>query len=147
VVETWGDGTNKLPLVLVDDVAAGLVLAMDTPGIEGRSYNLIDKPMLSARDYISGLEHLGGFRIDARSGSIFRFYLGDLIKWPIKVAVGHPDGQRVPSYADWESRTQKALFDSSRTREELGWKPISDPDRMVKEGIGGSMAGWLKARG
>lgn len=147
VVETWGDGTNKLPLVLVDDVAAGLIRAMEVPGIEGRSYNLIDKPMLSARDYIAGLERLGGFKVDARAGSIRRFYLAELAKWPIKLAVGHPDAQRVPSYADWESRTQKAVFDCSRTREELGWEPISDPERMITEGIGGSMAAWLAARG
>jgi hypothetical protein len=60
--------------------------------------------------------------------------------------VRHPDAQRVPSYADWESRTQKAVFDSRRTCEELGWEPISDPDRMVSEGIGGSLAAWLAAR-
>ena len=74
-------------------------------------------------------------------------YVADLAKWPVKLAVRHPDAGRVPSYSDWESRTQKAEFDSSRTREELGWTPISDPERMVNEGIGGSLAGWLAARG
>ena len=146
VVETWGDGTNKLPLVLVDDVASGLVRAMETPGIEGRTYNLVDEPLLSARDYIAGLERLGGFKIEAHARPIWRFFLEDLAKWPIKVAVGHPDAQRVPSYSDWESRTQRAVFDSRRTREELGWTPISDPERMVSEGIGGSLASWLRAR-
>ncbi len=139
VVETWGDGTNKLPLVLVDDVASGLVRAMETPGIEGRTYNLVDEPLLSARDYIAGLERLGGFKIEAHARPIWRFFLEDFAKWPIKVAVGHPDAQRVPSYSDWESRTQRAVFDSRRTREELGWTPISDPERMVSEGIGGSL--------
>jgi predicted dehydrogenase/nucleoside-diphosphate-sugar epimerase len=147
LVETWGDGTNKLPLVLVDDVAAGLVRAMEVPGIEGRSYNLIDVPMLSARDYIAALERLGGFKVEVHATPIWRFYLADLLKWPIKVAASHPDARRVPSYSDWESRTQRAVFDSSRTREELGWKPISDPARMVSEGIGGSLASWLAARG
>ena len=146
VVETWGDGTNKLPLVLVDDVASGLVRAMETPGIEGRTYNLVDEPLLSARDYIAALERLGGFKIEAHARPIWRFFLEDFAKWPIKVAVGHPDAQRVPSYSDWESRTQRAVFDSRRTREELGWTPISDPERMVSEGIGGSLAAWLKAR-
>ena len=146
VVETWGDGTNKLPLVLVDDVAVGMVQAMDVPGIEGRSYNLIDAPLLSARDYIDGLERLGGYKVDVHPRSIWRFFLEDLVKWPVKVLVGHPDAKRVPSYSDWESRTQKALFDSTRTREELGWAPISDADLMVSRGIGGSLAGWLAAR-
>jgi nucleoside-diphosphate-sugar epimerase/predicted dehydrogenase len=145
LVETWGDGSNKLPLVLVDDVAAGLVQAMEVPGIEGRSYNLIDRPMLSARDYLAGLERLGGFKIEIHRRPIWRFWLGDVAKWPVKLAVQHPDASRIPSYSDWESRTQKAVFDSSRTREELGWSPISDPERMVSEGIGGSLASWLAA--
>jgi nucleoside-diphosphate-sugar epimerase len=131
--------------VLVDDVAAGLVRAMEVPGIEGRAYNLVDAPMLSARDYIAELERLGGFKIAVHRRPIWRHYLADLVKWPVKLAVGHPDASRVPSYSDWESRTQKAVFDSSRTRDELGWKPISDPERMVSEGIGGSLAGWLAA--
>jgi len=42
----------------------------------------------------------------------------------------------VPSYADWESRTQRAYFDFSRTRTELGWKPASYRQRVVDEGIG-----------
>lgn len=146
VVELWGKGTNKLPLVLVDDVASGLVRAMEVAGIEGRAYNLIDKPLLSARDYIASLEELGGFKVQVHERPIWKYWLEDLAKWPLKVAVSHPDGQRVPSYSDWDSRTQKAIFDSSRTREELGWTPISNPDRMVKEGIAGSLAGWLAAR-
>ena len=73
--------------------------------------------------------------------------MADFAKWPIKLAVGHPDGSRIPSYADWESRTQKAVFDTSRTRKELGWTPISDPQRMIDEGIGGSLAVWLMTRG
>lgn len=147
LVETWGDAKNKLPLVLVDDVAAALVLAMEVPGIEGRSYNLIDEPMLSADDYIHALEQLAGFKVDICRRPIWRYYLSDMMKWPVKRAVGHPDGKRIPSYADWESRTQKAFFDCRRTREELGWAPISDPKRMVDEGIGGSLAAWLAARG
>jgi nucleoside-diphosphate-sugar epimerase/predicted dehydrogenase len=147
VVETWGDGTNKLPLVLVDDVAAGLVRAMEVPGIEGRSYNLVDVPMLSARDYIAGLERLGGLKVDLHATPIWRFYVADLGKWLVKLAVRHPDAKRVPSYSDWESRTQRAVFDSSRAREELGWKPISDAERMVSDGIGGSLASWLAVRG
>jgi nucleoside-diphosphate-sugar epimerase/predicted dehydrogenase len=147
VVETWGDGRNKLPLVLVDDVASGLVRCMEVDGIDGRSYNLIDAPLLSARDYIAALEEMGGFKIAIHERPIWQHFADDFAKWPIKRAVGHPDGQRIPSYADWESRSQRAIFDSSRTREELGWKPISDADQMRDLGIAGSMAGWLAARG
>ena len=146
LVETWGDGNNKLPLVLVDDVASGLVKAMDVPGIEGQSFNLIDLPILSAREYIHALEKMGGFQVEIHAPPIWRFYLADLAKWPIKLAVGHPDAQRVPSYSDWESRSQKATFDCNAARVVLGWEPVSDSERLVNEGIGGSLAGWLRVR-
>ena len=48
--EVWGDGRNKLPFVLVSDVAAALVKMINTVGIEGNTFNLIDRPLLSARD-------------------------------------------------------------------------------------------------
>lgn len=146
VVETWGDGENPLPLVLVDDVAQGMVQAMETPGIEGRSFNLIDAPMLSARDYIAAVERIAGIRVAVHPASMWQLYLDDLAKWPVKRAVGHPDGARVPSYHDWQSRTQKAIFDCTATREELGWTPISDPEAMVERGVGGSLRSWLAAR-
>jgi hypothetical protein len=63
----------------------------------------------------------------------------------VKLAISHPDRTRVPSYRDWESRTQKAIFNSTRAREELGWKPASSRERMIDEGIGGSLKSWLQA--
>jgi predicted dehydrogenase/nucleoside-diphosphate-sugar epimerase len=147
VVQVWGDGTNALPLVLVDDVADGLIAAMNTKGIEGRSFNFIDTPMLSARDYIAELQRFADMRIKVEYTPIWRFWLDDLSKWPVKKVVRHPDGSRRPSYHDWESRTQKAVFDCTRTREALAWKPASDRQRIIDEGIGGSIAAWLAARG
>ena len=49
ICQVWGTGENKLPFVLVSDVASALVRSIQVSGIEGRSYNLIDIPMLSAR--------------------------------------------------------------------------------------------------
>ncbi len=52
ICRLWGDGNNPLPLVLVEDVAAGLVRLLDAPGVEGESFNFVADPCLSARDYI-----------------------------------------------------------------------------------------------
>lgn len=147
VCEVWGDGRNPLPLVLVDDVAAGLALALTTPGVEGRAYNLVDAPMLSARDYLRELQRLSGMTIDIRYRPIWRYWLEDFAKWPVKVAVRHPDAARRPAYRDWESRSQKADWDTARARSDLGWQPASDRQRLIDEGIGGALAGWLGARG
>ena len=145
ICEVWGEGRNPLPLVLVADVAAALARAMEVPGIEGRSYNLIDAPLLTARDYLAGLQARGGLRLTVLYQPIWKFYLADLAKWAVKVAVRHPDGARVPSYADWESRTQKATFDSARARAELGWTPASDRQRLLDEGIGVPLKPWQDA--
>jgi predicted dehydrogenase/nucleoside-diphosphate-sugar epimerase len=145
VCEVWADGSNKLPLVLVQDVAAALVRCMQTEGIEGRSYNLVDVPLLSAREYLVELQRMAGVRLTIYHRSILWFYLSDLVKWTVKLAVGHPDRARIPSYRDWESRTQKAVFNCTRAHEELGWAPASDRRRMIDEGIGGSLKSWLDA--
>ena len=145
VCEVWGDGNNKLPFVLVTDVASALVRSIQVPGIEGCSYNLIDVPLLTARDYLHELERLAGIKLTIYYRPMWRFYLADLAKWSVKVAVHHPDRIRIPSYRDWESRTQKAIFDCGRARAELAWAPASDRTRMINEGIGGSLQSWLAA--
>lgn len=145
ICEVWGAGNNKLPLVLVADVAAGLVKAMEVPAIEGRSFNLIDAPILTGMEYLGELQRLTGYPLRIVPRRIFEYYLSDIAKWTIKMAVQHPDRSRVPSYRDWESRTQKAYFDCDRTRMDLKWAPASDRKRMIDEGIGAALEPWLEA--
>ena len=109
-------------------------------------YNLVDLPLLTARDYLEELQRHTGMTLDVRYRSIFQFYLTDLAKWLVKLLVRHPDRGRVPSYRDWESRTQKAIFDCSRARSELAWTPASDRQRIIDEGIGDALQPWLEAR-
>jgi predicted dehydrogenase/nucleoside-diphosphate-sugar epimerase len=134
VCELWGDGRNKLPLVLVEDVARALLAAREIPGLEGRSFNLVADPCLSAQEYLDELDRIGGLRLQRLERSIFRYYAVDLFKWLVKILVGHRDRRR-PSYRDWESRTQRATFDCSRTKSALGWRPISDRAEIVRLGI------------
>jgi predicted dehydrogenase/nucleoside-diphosphate-sugar epimerase len=142
--QVWGDGHNKLPFVLVSDVASALVRSIQVPGIEGRCYNLIDVPMLSARDYIAELERFTGAKMRVFYRPIWRYYLADIVKWLVKIMVGHPEKSRIPSYFDWNSRTQRAQFDCAITRNEIGWLPASERDRLVK-GIEASLESWLEA--
>jgi hypothetical protein len=94
---------------------------------------------------LTELQRLAGIRLNVHYRSIWRFYAADLVKWMVKLCVGHPDRIRIPSYYDWESRTQKALFDCKRARTDLGWVPASDRKRMIEEGVGGSLESWLAA--
>jgi predicted dehydrogenase/nucleoside-diphosphate-sugar epimerase len=134
VCQIWGDGRNKLPLVLVSDVARGLIDAANVSGIEGESFNLVGDPILSAHDYLDELERSGGIRIQRQATSIIKFYLSDLLKWWVKTLVRHPD-RRFPSYRDWESRRQYATFDCSRAKDRLGWEPTSDRADLIRHGI------------
>jgi nucleoside-diphosphate-sugar epimerase len=134
VCQIWGEGTNKLALVLVQDVAAGLIAAMKTPAIEGRSFNLVGEPMLTAQEYLDALDRAAGIRIQRYATPIARFYLLDMMKWMVKVAVRHPERQ-MPSYRDWESRSGRAIFDCSAAKNVLGWKPVNDREELVRRGI------------
>jgi nucleoside-diphosphate-sugar epimerase len=143
--EVWGNGKNKLPLVLVSDVASALVKMITTVGIEGDAYNLIDRPLLTAPDYLAELQSSTGQKLDITYRQIWRLYLTDFLKWTIKMAVRHPDRLRIPSYFDWKSRTQKAEFNCDHARNVLGWQPASDRQRIVDEGIRDAVRSWRAA--
>ena len=132
--ELWGEGTTKLPLVLVDDVAEGLALALDAPGIEGKTFLLTDEPLLSAREYVGEVAAASATHIDAKPTPIWRFFLLDVAKEAVKHLVRHPN-RRVPSYRDWDCRAHRARYDSSETRAVLGWKPAGTREAMVRDGI------------
>jgi nucleoside-diphosphate-sugar epimerase len=132
--QLWGEGTSKLPLVLVDDVAEGLALGMTVPGIEGRAFLLTDEPLLSAREYVDELSAACATRIRATPTPIWRFFVLDVVKEAVKHLVRHPN-RRVPSLRDWNCRANRARYDSTRTREALGWKPAGTRQAMVRDGI------------
>jgi len=134
VCRCWGKGTNPLPLVLVEDVAKALVAALTPQGIEGQSFNLIDVPCVTAREYVQEMCRASGTQFDCEPTAIWRFYVADMLKWFVKCMIRHP-GRRLPSYHDWESRTQQAIFDCTKAREVLGWRPASERVRLIREGI------------
>jgi nucleoside-diphosphate-sugar epimerase len=134
ICRLWGDGNNPLPLVLVEDVAAGLVRLLDAPGVEGESFNFVADACLSAREYIAELERATGVKLNVQPTAIAKFYLTDMVKWMIKLLIRHPERRR-PSYRDWESRTQRAVFDCSKAKRVLAWQPTSDRNEVVRRGI------------
>lgn len=135
VCQILGDGRHALPLVLVEDVAAALVAMADRPGLEGKAYNLSAPASLSSLEYVEEIEKHTGFEIQTLRVPAWRFYLGDLLKWFVKLAVGHPDASRRPTLYDWRCREQHAAFDSAGARRDLGWEPVSDRQRLVERGI------------
>ena len=133
-VQFWGSGDNKLPFVLVEDVAAALVLALDKEGIEGQTFLLTDEPLLSAREYVDIVSRESGTRVRAARTPIWKFFLADVVKEAAKHAIKHPT-RRVPSYRDWDSRSHRARYDSTKTRQVLGWQPAGSRDLLAERGI------------
>ncbi len=133
-VKFWGDGDNALPFVLVEDVAQALVLAGNRQGIEGRTFLLTDKPMLSAREYIGCVEKYTGIKFFQVNTPIWKYFLADLFKEIVKNSIRHPN-RRCPSYSDWACRAHRSTYDSSLTIRDLGWKPAGNKADLIERGI------------
>jgi len=134
VARLWGDGNTKLPIVLVDDCVDAMVRAMAMPGIDGRSYNLVGPPLLTANEYLDELEARAGIKLRRVPTSSWQYYGEALAKWAIK-KVGRDANARRPTFADWDGRTFAATLDGARAETELGWRPCRDRDVLVREGI------------
>lgn len=133
-MDFWGDGRAMLPLVLVDDVATALALALTAPGIEGQTLLLTSPPLLTAREYVDALAVSTRSRIDARSRSPWHYWVADLTKELVKNAVRHPN-RRWSSLHDWRCRTHRARYDSQASEQALGWHPVADRETMIARGI------------
>jgi nucleoside-diphosphate-sugar epimerase len=133
-VQFWGDGNNKLPLVLVEDVASALVLALGKEGIAGQIFLLTDEPFLSGRDYVDIVSKESGTKLRAQGMQIWKFYMVDVFKEAAKNSIKHPN-RKMPSYRDWDSRSHRARYDSSKTKEMLGWRPAGSREALIEKGV------------
>ncbi|MBL1321899.1 MAG: NAD-dependent epimerase/dehydratase family protein [Methylophaga sp.] len=133
-MQFWGSGETKLPLVLVEDVASALTLGIDKPNIEGKTFLLTDGPFLSGKEYVDIVSKEIGTKIRSESTSILKFYLIDMVKEAAKNLINHPNKRR-PTYRDWDSRSHRAQYDSSKTQDILGWKPAGTRDLIIKKGV------------
>lgn len=142
ICRLWGSGQNPLPFVWVEDVADALVQCGKVAGIEGQSFNLVDRPLLSGSGYVEALQKCVQMTLRAYPTPIWQFYANDCIKWGAKWCLRYLD-RKPPSYRDWQSRTQLATYDCSRAIERLGWSPLSNLDRLVEEGISKPAKRWF----
>ncbi|MDX2222402.1 MAG: NAD-dependent epimerase/dehydratase family protein [Rhodospirillaceae bacterium] len=120
----WNDGRNPLPFVLVDDVAAAIVTALQADGIDGRCYNLVGDARPSAREFIAELAKVTRRPLKFHPGSARMLYAEEYGKWLVKRVAG----RRVPppSQRDLRSRGLVATFDCADAKRDLGWAPQAD---------------------
>lgn len=143
LVKFWGDGTNPLPFVLVDDVASALVLAGHKSGIEGRTFLVTDQPLLSAREYVALVQEFSGMPIQQQQVPPWKYFMEDVAKELVKNLIRHPN-RKIPSLHDWACRTHRARYDASETAQVLGWKPTADKQTLIQEGIRSAVAYYYR---
>jgi nucleoside-diphosphate-sugar epimerase len=130
----WGQGNNPIPFVLVDDVADAALMAMETPGIEGRSYNLVGDVRPTAREYVLLLRQRARRRFQFYPRSFLRLQSIDIFKWAVKVVARKPENP-FPRMRDLKSRSFRATFDCSAAKQDLGWRPNADRDVFIRLAI------------
>jgi nucleoside-diphosphate-sugar epimerase len=126
-------GNHPLPFVLVQDVAAALLLAMDAPGIEGKAFNLAGDVTVTARQYVQlAADHtLRNFRFYPRS--FFRLYGSAILKGIVKRIIGRKGPMQ--SYREIRSSTLITHVDNTAAKQVLGWQPNKDMDVFIQEAI------------
>ncbi|MFO0808792.1 MAG: NAD-dependent epimerase/dehydratase family protein [Gemmataceae bacterium] len=139
----WGRGDNPLPLVLVDDVARGLVRMLEVEGIEGQSFNLVADSDITAREYVAALDRAVGGGIDARPKRVASYVAAEWVKYAVKVLVRHPKRAR-PSWRDWKTRGELSRFDCTKAKRVLGWQPVTDRATLLREGVELPAKHWMQ---
>lgn len=134
-VRIWGNGRNKLPFVLNDDVAKGLIAASQVQGIEGQSFNLVGGAIFSAREYFAAIRQITGTSIRVVPGRLAVFYAADLVKYALKRFALRKKGLSRPLLLDWKSRAHLSPFSNEKARRVLGWLPEDDPQKLAKRAI------------
>lgn len=115
-----GAPTQTLPLVYVDDVVDGLLLAANEPAANGGIFNLVDPEIVTQGDYLA--------RVKTKLGSelkLMRMPTGAFMTLAFGVEMlGKVLGRGVP-LTRYRVRSLRPLanFDISAARTRLGWNP------------------------
>ena len=127
----WGRGEHKLPLVDVEDVALGLVLAALFEGDElnGRAFNLSSPPLLTASECVAELATSTGRDLHFHPRSLGLSQAMEVGKWIVKRVGGRTVD--FPSQRDLSSRGLFGELSCETAREVLGWRPIRDRDALL----------------
>ncbi len=133
-----GKGDTILPIILVGDCADAMALVVEKElanvSLSGRSFNLVGEPCLTAHQYLDELERCSGVKVKRIMTPPWRSYLLEVFKWFVKSMGRNPDAAR-PSYNSVKGLGYLSLFDIKRVKEELGWKPTQDREKVIREGI------------
>lgn len=129
----WNAGSNPLPFVLAEDVAAAVLGAIRAEAIEGRCYNLVGDVRPNARTYVAALAEALRRPLRYHPQSPTWLWGEDVGKWAIKRATGRQ--VPMPSRRDFLSRGMTATFDCADAKRDLNWRPEADPARFFARAV------------
>jgi nucleoside-diphosphate-sugar epimerase len=130
----WGNGRNKMPFVLVEDVAQAMELALDAPGIEGKAFNLAGDVFLSAREYASLAAERSLRNIRCVPSSLFFYAANCMVKGRLKALLTRQPADYT-TYYDAASSGMRTFVDNSQSKQLLGWKPNDSLEVFIREVI------------
>ncbi len=85
-------------------------------------------------DYVDIVSKESGTKLRATPTPIWKFFIIDAFKEGAKNLIKHPN-RKMPSYRDWDSRSHRAQYDSTKTKQILGWQPVGTKDKLIEKGI------------
>ena len=128
----FGDGSNVLPLVYVDNVVDALVLAARREEAIGRAYNVVDDDRITQRTYIERMgPALGGKRstVYLPMATVRQLATAaDLAKAALRGGRRSAQGM----FSRISRSLQDVQYNTARAKAELGWKPRVDFDGAVR---------------
>lgn len=122
-------GRQLLPYVNVEACAAGIVLAVTSPGIEGEAFNLLDDELMTARAFLKMYRRV---RRDLHVVPVPHWAIGSLSRlnvWYHKRSLGQLPAVLTPykSNAAWKP----LKYSTQKAQTKLGWVP----HRRTQDGI------------
>jgi len=134
VCEVVGPGSTPLPFVLVDDVAAAMVLAKDADGVEGATFNLAGDVRPSAAQWVAwaGERSRRNFRLVTQSIAGIQAFRTTV--WLGKSLLRRKDNEW-QSYWELKNAPQRTQLDCAAAKARLGWEPVADESEFVRRAI------------
>jgi nucleoside-diphosphate-sugar epimerase len=127
----FGDGSNRLPLVYVDNVVDALMLAARSNTAYGRAYNIVDADEVTQRTYAERM----GQALEARQ-SIYYLPLSTVRRLATGADLARAvlRGRRSPQglFQRITRSLQSVRYDTSYAQKELAWQPRVNFEEALK---------------
>jgi predicted dehydrogenase/nucleoside-diphosphate-sugar epimerase len=129
----WNMGYNKLPFVLVEDVADGIVKCVKNETAYGKAYNFVGDVRMTSREYTSRLASALGRPLKFHPQPTMVLFAQEMGKWGIKFLAGKR--QPRPTLYDLKSRGMVSQFNCFIEKRDLDWQPESDLEIFLDRGL------------